>query len=166
MVRAAESGVLCNAGQGGLNSLLSVHGDRQNWFQRLGSMPCLPGMGQVSSWRLQMKDLPPLSSQALKANVDHVEALLGSIREGRQVLELGKNERIYSQGDEGAAVYFIENGKVRISVVSAAGKEATLVILGPRNFFGEGCMVGHTVRIGTAETLEPSTLVRVEKPAR
>ena len=107
----------------------------------------------------------PVPSRVEQANVDYVDALLSTIRKGRKVLELGKNERIYSQGDEGAAVYFLEMGKVRISVVSGAGKEATLVILGPRSFFGEGCMVGHTVRIGTAETLEPSTMVRVEKSA-
>lgn len=98
-------------------------------------------------------------------NVDYVEELLKTIQEGKKVLELNAAERLYSQGDKGAAVYFIENGKVRISVVSAAGKEATLLILGPREFFGEGCMVGQTARIGSAETMEPSTVVRVERIA-
>ncbi|HSR52535.1 MAG TPA: Crp/Fnr family transcriptional regulator, partial [Acidobacteriota bacterium] len=59
--------------------------------------------------------------------------------------------------------YFIEQGKVRISVVSVVGKEATLQILGPREFFGEGCMMGQTARVGTAEALEPSTVVQVNK---
>jgi CRP/FNR family transcriptional regulator, cyclic AMP receptor protein len=97
-------------------------------------------------------------------NVAYVENLLGLVKDGgKKMLKLGADERIYSQGDEGNAIYFIENGKVRISVVSAVGKEATLLILGPREFFGEGCLVGHTARIGTAETLEPTTLVRVKK---
>lgn len=99
------------------------------------------------------------------ANVGFLEELLGSIERGKEVLELESQEAIYSQGDRGAAVFFIENGKVRISVVSAAGKEVTLQILGPRELFGQECMVGHTVRIGRAEALEPSTLVRVDKAA-
>jgi CRP-like cAMP-binding protein len=78
--------------------------------------------------------------QIRKNNVAYVEKLLDLVKDGgKKVLELGQEERIYSQGDSGSALYFIENGKVRISVVSAVGKEATLLILGPREFFGEGC---------------------------
>ena len=98
-------------------------------------------------------------------NAEFVEDLLQSIKEGKKVVEFGAKEIIYSQGDQGRAVYFIKNGKVRISVVSAAGKEATLLVLGPRGFFGEGCLVGHTARLGMASTLEPSTIVRVDKSA-
>lgn len=108
----------------------------------------------------------PTAVRIEKNNVNYVKGVLELVQEdGKQVLELGDNERIYSQGDQGRAVYFIENGKVRISVVSEVGKEVTLVILGPREFFGEGCLVGHAVRVGSAETLEPSTVVRVDKAA-
>ena len=96
-------------------------------------------------------------------NAEFVEELLKIIEHGKRVLELGPKETIYSQGDQGTAVYFIKHGKVRISVVSVAGKEATLLVLGPREFFGEGCLVGHTARLGSASTLERSTVVRVDK---
>jgi len=105
------------------------------------------------------------SSPSKFENAEFVEDLLEIIKEGKKVLELGAKETLYSQGDQGRAVYFIKNGKVRISVVSAAGKEATLLVLGPRDFFGEGCLVGHTARLGKASTLEPSTVVRVDKSA-
>jgi CRP-like cAMP-binding protein len=105
------------------------------------------------------------SGSTTQGNVDYVEELLKTIQEGKKVLELGEGERIYSQGDQDEAVFFIEEGQIRISVVSAAGKQVTLQVLGPRAFFGEGCIVGHTVRIGTAETLEPSRLIRVHKKA-
>jgi CRP-like cAMP-binding protein len=105
------------------------------------------------------------SSPSHLKNAEFVENLLKIIEEGKKVLELGAKKTIYSQGDQGTAVYFIKNGKVRISVVSAAGKEATLLVLGPREFFGEGCLVGHTARLGRASTLERSTVVRVEKSA-
>jgi CRP-like cAMP-binding protein len=73
--------------------------------------------------------------------------------------------RIFSQGDKSDAIYFIEDGKVRISVVSGGGKEAVLVILSSGDFFGEGCLVGQTARISTAMALEASILFRVEKGA-
>jgi CRP-like cAMP-binding protein len=62
-------------------------------------------------------------------------------------------------------MYFIETGKVKISVISGGGKEAVLAILGPRDFFGEGCLVGQPLRISSANALEPSTLFRVDKAA-
>ena len=105
------------------------------------------------------------SSPSHIKNADCFEELLKIIEKGKKVLQFSAKKTIYSQGDQGTGVYFIRTGKVRISVVSAAGKEATLLVLGPREFFGEGCLVGHTARLGRASTLEPSTLVRVEKSA-
>jgi CRP-like cAMP-binding protein len=118
-----------------------------------------------------IRDQPKASEMATKkrsspshvSDADFVEELLKIIEQGKKVLELAAKETIYLQGDQGTAVYFIKHGKVRISVVSVAGKEATLLVLGPREFFGEGCLVGHTARLGSALTLERSTVVRVDK---
>lgn len=99
-------------------------------------------------------------------NIDpHVSVLLRAISTGKSTLTPAKGTRIFSQGDKSDAVYFIENGKVKISVVSPRGKEAVLVILGARDFFGEGCLVGQPLRISTAMVLEGSTLFRVERDA-
>jgi CRP-like cAMP-binding protein len=94
-----------------------------------------------------------------------VSILLRAITAGKSTVTLAKGTRIFSQGEKSDAVYFIEDGKVKISVVSPRGKEAVLVILGTRDFFGEGCLVGQPLRISTAITLEASTLFRVEKDA-
>jgi CRP/FNR family cyclic AMP-dependent transcriptional regulator len=94
-----------------------------------------------------------------------VSRLLGAIAAGKSTVTPPKGTRIFSQGERSDAVYFIESGKVKISVVSPRGKEAVLVILGSRDFFGEGCLVGQPLRISTAIALEPSTLFRVEKGA-
>jgi CRP-like cAMP-binding protein len=94
-----------------------------------------------------------------------VSNLLQAIIAGKTMIALGKGTRIFSQGEKSDALYFIESGKVKISVVSPRGKEAVLVILGARDFFGEGCLVGQPVRISTASALEASTLFRVEKGA-
>jgi CRP-like cAMP-binding protein len=94
-----------------------------------------------------------------------VSILLRAITAGKSTVTPAKGTRIFSQGEKSDAVYFIESGKVKISVVSPRGKEAVLVILGTRDFFGEGCLVGQPLRISTAVALEASTLFRVEKAA-
>ena len=95
----------------------------------------------------------------------YVMSLLEKISEGKHLLNLSTNDTIFVQGDRADAIFFIESGKVKISVLSAAGKEAVLVMLGPRNFLGEGSLVGQSIRISTATALEPSTVFRVEKAA-
>jgi CRP-like cAMP-binding protein len=69
------------------------------------------------------------------------------------------------QGDAAEAVFFLESGKVKMSVVSAGGKEAVIAILGPQSFIGEGALVGQSLRISTATVLEPSTIFQIEKRA-
>ena len=78
-------------------------------------------------------------------------------------ISIPKGETIFAQGDCADAVYFIQSGKVKISVVSDSGKEAVLSMLGPPNFFGEGSLVGLSHRMNTATTVEPSIILRVEK---
>ena len=95
----------------------------------------------------------------------HVESLLKSIVVGKRVLQLEKNTPAFSQGDPAEAIYFIQSGKVKLTVVSPQGKEAVLAMLGPRDFFGEGCLVGQSLRVSTALTMESSTVFRVQKQA-
>jgi CRP-like cAMP-binding protein len=92
----------------------------------------------------------------------YVTDLLENISTGKRVLNFRKGEKIFSQGDRADAIYFIQAGKVKITVVSAGGKEAVIAILGPRNFLGEGALVGQTLRISMATVLEPCTVFRVD----
>ena len=68
----------------------------------------------------------------------YVTTLLGKISEGKHVMSVRKGETIFSQGDRADAIYFVQSGRVKVSVVSSAGKEAVLAMLGPHDFFGEG----------------------------
>src|SRR4026208_2324229 len=95
----------------------------------------------------------------------YVAALLEKIKSGKQELSFRKGEKIFSQGDPADSIYFIQTGRIKISVVSAAGKEAVLAMPGPREFFGEGALVNQSLRVSTAETLEPSKVFRIEKQA-
>jgi CRP/FNR family cyclic AMP-dependent transcriptional regulator len=95
----------------------------------------------------------------------YVTDLLGKISEGKRVLNLPKGEKVFSQGDIADALFFIQTGKVKMTVVSAAGKEAVITVLGGRNFLGEGALVGQSLRFSTATVLEPSTIFRIERLA-
>ena len=90
---------------------------------------------------------------------------LATIGEGRNLLTVPRNQNIYVQGDEADAVFYVQKGKVRLTVVSKAGKEATIGILNERSFFGEGALAGQIVRMGSAAAMTDCELLRVDKKA-
>ena len=93
----------------------------------------------------------------------YVATLLENIVEGKELLALRKGETIFTQGSPADAIYFIQTGRVKVTVVSVQGREAVLAMLGSREFLGEGCLVGQSLRISSAATLEAATLFRIEK---
>lgn len=95
----------------------------------------------------------------------YVTSLLEKTSAGKQVFRVKKGEKVFAQGDRADAIFFLQTGKVKISVVSPAGKEAVLSLLAPPNFFGEGSLVGQSLRLSTAAALEASTVMRVDKDA-
>src|SRR4029077_9137018 len=74
-----------------------------------------------------------------------------------------RDQVIFSQGQIADAVFYIQQGKVKLTVVSEHGKEAVIAILGPGQFFGEGCLNGHPLRIGTTRAVDECLITRVEK---
>ena len=95
----------------------------------------------------------------------YVGSMLENIVEGKEILKLGKGIKVFSQGADADAVYFIQSGRVKVTLVSAQGKEAVLATLGPRDFFGEGCLVAQSLRVYTATTTESSTVFEIRKRA-
>ena len=81
----------------------------------------------------------------------------------RKVAEFRKDEQIYIQGDAAKSVMYIQKGNVKFSVVSSTGKVAVVAMLGPSDFFGEGCMAGQSLRMGTATAITPTTLLAIDK---
>ena len=81
----------------------------------------------------------------------------------KTIVEHGRAEVIFSQGDPSDSVMYIQKGGVKLSVLSKTGREAVVGMLGPGDFFGEGCLAGQTVRIGSATAITPSTILVINK---
>ena len=92
-------------------------------------------------------------------------AFLATIGEGRKAMLFPKKQTIFAQGDPADAVFYLRTGKVRLTVVSKTGKEATIGILSDGSFFGEGSLAGQPLRMGTATAMTDCAVLRIEKRA-
>jgi CRP-like cAMP-binding protein len=92
-----------------------------------------------------------------------VHQFLDSAGLQRTIAAYDRNARVYSQGDRADQVFYIQDGAIRLSVLSRMGKEAVIAMLGPGDFFGEGCLAGQAIRMGTAKALAASTILVIEK---
>ena len=88
---------------------------------------------------------------------------LTKVGKGRTISEYRKSQVVFSQGDNADAIFYIQKGKVKVTVLSNAGKEAVIAILGPGDFLGEGCLAGRPVRLATATAMSDCTISRIEK---
>ena len=91
------------------------------------------------------------------------EAFLAKVGEGRTLADYKKNQGLFSQGDPADAIFYIQKGKVKLTVVSKQGKEAVVGILGAGTFFGEGCLAGQPHRMTSAVALSECSIMRLEK---
>ena len=92
-------------------------------------------------------------------------AFLANVGRGKTILHSRKHDVLFSQGDAANAVFYIQEGRVKLTAVSAKGKEAIVAILERTDFFGEGCLAGQPLRMAAATALDASTIVRIDKPA-
>jgi CRP/FNR family transcriptional regulator, cyclic AMP receptor protein len=93
------------------------------------------------------------------------KSFLAMVGEGRSIDTFHKDQIVFSQGDPADAVFYIQKGKVKITVVSEQGKEAVVSMLGTNEFFGEGCLASQVLRIATVAAMTESVIVRLEKAA-
>ena len=91
------------------------------------------------------------------------QTFLTQVGNGKTTLKTTKKQILFSQGDASDAVFYIQVGKVKLTVVSPQGKEAVIVILEPGSFFGEGCLAGQLVHLATATTIEDARIIRIDK---
>jgi len=91
------------------------------------------------------------------------QTFLSTIDDGRKVEAFPKKQAIFAQGDTADAVFYIQTGKVKLTVVSKTGKEATIGILNEGDFFGEGCLTGQPLRLCSATAMTDCTVMRIDK---
>jgi CRP-like cAMP-binding protein len=103
-------------------------------------------------------------SKAAKSLFDPI-LFLAKVSEGTTILNFEKNAVVFSQGDAADSVFYIQKGKIKVLVVSEQGKEAVVGIMEPGQFFGEGCLNGHPLRISTTTAIEECVVTSITKAA-
>jgi CRP/FNR family transcriptional regulator, cyclic AMP receptor protein len=93
----------------------------------------------------------------------NAEAFLKSAGVAKRVAQYGRGDAVFTQGDTCEHVMYIQAGGIKLSVLSKTGREAVVAMLGPGDFFGEGCLAGQPFRMGTATAITPSTILLVDK---
>jgi CRP/FNR family transcriptional regulator, cyclic AMP receptor protein len=106
----------------------------------------------------------PVKASQTRLDFD-TQAFLKSAGAARRVATYPKGKVVFSQGQPSDAVMYVQKGGIKISVLSRAGKEAVVAMLGPGDFFGEGALTGQSIRIGTATATMPTTVLFIEKGA-
>jgi CRP/FNR family cyclic AMP-dependent transcriptional regulator len=107
----------------------------------------------------------PRGKSARKNRDSDPKRFLSAIVDGTKTLVFAKKQRIFAQGDIADAVFYVQTGKVILTVVSRTGKEATIGILSKGDFFGEGSLAGQALRIGSAAAMTDCVVLRIEKRA-
>jgi len=97
------------------------------------------------------------------ADTFNPQAFLDTAGVSRKVMEYRRGESIYSQGDAAETVMYLQQGGVKFAAANGSGKEAVVAMFGPGDFFGEGCMAGQLLRMGTTSAITPTTLLVIQK---
>src|SRR5580704_2926128 len=107
----------------------------------------------------------PLSPQRVKSRIPafDLKLFLDSAGLGRTISNFGAKETVFAQGNPAKSVMYIQEGGARLTVVNESGKEAVVAILGPGDFFGEGCRAGQSICMATATAIAPTTVLVIEK---
>jgi len=111
----------------------------------------------------RLRKLPLSGLKSKKKGAFDPQVFLESVGASRRVSEFHDKEIIFSQGDAATSVLYIQKGSVKFTVVNESGKEAVVAIFGSSDFFGEGCLAGQTMRMGTAKAIAPTTVLVIEK---
>jgi CRP/FNR family transcriptional regulator, cyclic AMP receptor protein len=110
-----------------------------------------------------LNKIPRLAGKKNGKTAFDPKAFLAILGEGKTVSKYRRDQIIFAQGDVADAVFYIQHGKIKLTVVSKHGKEAVVAIIGPGQFFGEQCLNGHPLRIATTRAMDDCVITRIEK---
>jgi CRP-like cAMP-binding protein len=102
---------------------------------------------------------------AKKSRAFDPKKFLAKVGEGKTIAKYQKDQIVFTQGEVADAVFYIQKGKLKLTVISEQGKEAVIAILGPGHFFGEGCLNGHGLRVATTTAMDECLVTRIAKAA-
>src|ERR1700676_4695990 len=102
-------------------------------------------------------------TNSTQKNAFDAQAFLVSSGIARRIAEFPRKATIFAQGDPAKTVMYVQQGSVKLTVVNGIGKEAVVAVLGPGDFFGEGCLAAQPIRIGAATAIAPTTVLVIEK---
>ena len=114
-------------------------------------------------WRLSCSSMGDMTANERPIFDPKVFLSLGRVGEGRTTAAYDRNQVVFAQGDSANAIFYLQKGRVKVTVVSRNGKEAVIAILGAGDFFGEGCLTRQALRISTATAMDESLIMRIEK---
>jgi CRP/FNR family transcriptional regulator, cyclic AMP receptor protein len=106
-----------------------------------------------------------MAKAAQKKQPFNVETFLTTVDGGRTIAKYRKGQMVYRQGDLADAVFYVEEGKVKVCIVNELGKEAVVAIHDKGDFFGEGCLLGQLLRLATVATMTECAIMRIDKPS-
>jgi CRP-like cAMP-binding protein len=131
----------------------------------ISGKPCHMMIGVSTNELARHRHTLPRTTELVVEQHFNVDAFLAKVGEGRSIHRFKKDEVIFAQGDPADAVFYIQSGKVKVTVVSEQGKEAVLALSGPDDFVGESCVVGQARRLATASAMMATVLMRLDKAA-
>jgi CRP-like cAMP-binding protein len=105
------------------------------------------------------------TSMAAKTDSFDLKSFLSKVGAGKTILHVRKNQSVFAQGDEADSVYYIQKGRIKLTVLSSHGKEAVVGILEPGQFFGENCLNGHDIRLSTTTAMEDCVVTAITRTA-
>jgi CRP/FNR family cyclic AMP-dependent transcriptional regulator len=135
-----------------------------NIEQQIGNPAWQIGITGIGRGRINAVEERGVHMAAAK-NAFNQSHFLAKVGAGKQVLEFHKNQHVFEQGDVADMVFYLQKGKVKLTVLSEQGKEAVVAILEPGQFFGESCMNGHKLRISTTTAMDDCVITAITKEA-
>jgi CRP/FNR family cyclic AMP-dependent transcriptional regulator len=117
----------------------------------------------MASFGMPRKRATAVANAPKARPVPDTDAFIASSKISRSLVEFSRGETIFTQGDVCRHVMYIQSGGVKVSVLSRSGREAVVAMLGPSDFFGEGCLAGQPLRMGTATAIAPTVVLMVAK---
>src|SRR5438105_7322607 len=110
-----------------------------------------------------MASQPKTTKKTKKGRGFDPQVFLATVGLKRALTQCRPDQKIFSQGDRSDAVFYIQKGRVKLTIISEQGKEAVIAILGARDFLGEACLMGQLVRVASATAIVPTAVLRIEK---